>query len=149
MSAGLLEEQRIPDGAHSDQTATTIGRVVLVDPRPERRAIMSFVVGRSPRLTVVGSVGSLHEAELQIRTEQADVALVEIQMPVAEGLATIAALRDEFPDLRIIVCSFHDDSATREAARMHGADGYVTKPLRVEDLLVVLDGPACQPNRAS
>lgn len=123
-------------------------RVVLIDPRQERRAITGQLIEGCPRLTVVGLTGSLGEAETQIRAEHADVALVEIQMPVAQGLATIGALRDQFPDLRIVVCSFHNDSATRAAARMHGADGYLTKPLHVEDLLVLVDGPARSPSDA-
>jgi DNA-binding NarL/FixJ family response regulator len=116
-------------------------RVVVIDPREERRAITNLYVERCRPLTVVGSAGNLGEAQTQIRTEHADVALVEIQMPVTEGLATIGALRDQFPDLRIVVCSFHNDSATREAARQHGADGYLTKPLQTDDLLVLVEAP--------
>jgi DNA-binding NarL/FixJ family response regulator len=118
---------------------------VLIDPREERRAITSGLVERCPALTVVGLAASLAEDEAQIRVEQADVAIVEIQMPVAHGLATIRALRDQFRELRIIVCSFRDDSATREAARMQGADGYLPKPLQVVDILALVVDPARSP----
>ncbi len=106
---------------------------------------MSMLVDRCPSLTVVGLAGSLSEAETQIRAEQADVALVEIQMPVTDGLATIGALRGQFSDLRIVVCSFHKGSATREAARSHGADGYLVKPLQVAELLALVAQPTAQP----
>jgi two-component system response regulator YesN len=115
--------------------------VVLIDPREERRAITSLLVERSPWLTVVGLAGSLREAESQVRAEHADIALVEIQMPVTEGLATISALRDQFHELRIVVCSFHRDAATREDSRVHGADGYLTKPLDIAELLALAVGP--------
>jgi DNA-binding NarL/FixJ family response regulator len=128
----------LPSLLPGDSGPHTISRVVLIDARQERRAIMSQLVERCPLLTVVGLAASLSEAEAQIRAEQADVALVEIQMPVTRGLATIGALREQFPNLRIVVCSFHDNSATREAARIHGADGYLTKPLQVDDLLVAV-----------
>ena len=113
---------------------------MLIDPRPERREIMSLVVDRSPKLTVVGLAASLEEADALIRAEHADIALVEIQMPVADGLAAVGALRTAFPDLRIVVCSFRFDSTTREHARVAGADGYLTKPFRVEDLLPLVAG---------
>ncbi len=103
---------------------------------------MSMFVGRSPHLAVVGLAGSLSEAETQIQAKDADVALVEIQMPVTEGLTTIAALREHFPVLRIVVCSFHNDAATRDEARARGADGYLAKPFQVEDLLTIVDRPA-------
>lgn len=120
-----------------DSDLQTIRRVVLIDPREERRAITNLIIEKCEPLTVVGLAATLGEAETQIRAEHADVALVEIQMPVTQGLTTIGALRDLFPDLRIIVCSFHNDTATREAALRHGADGYLTKPLQVEDLIRV------------
>jgi two-component system response regulator DesR len=115
-----------------------VSRVVLIDPRPDRRAVMNFLVGRSPALTVVGLAGGLEEAEAQIRATNADVALVEIQMPVPEGLATIGALREAFPDLRIIVCSFHLDAATRDEAQVRGADGYLIKPVSIRDLAALV-----------
>jgi DNA-binding NarL/FixJ family response regulator len=127
-----LEVDRAPDlGTESPH------RIVLIDPRDERRAITCRVVEGCTQLTVVGSVAGLAEAELQIRTERADLALLEIQMPVEQGLEAVAALRQHFPHLRIVVCSFHGDRATREAARLHGADGYLTKPLEVADLLAL------------
>lgn len=129
-----------------DPNAPPPRRVVLIDPREERRALMNMVVDRCPGLIVVGLAGSLAEAEGQIRTEGAEVALVEIQMPVADGLTTIVALREQFPDLRIVVCSFQKDSVTREAARAHGADGYLVKPLHVEDLLALVMAPPPAPN---
>jgi DNA-binding NarL/FixJ family response regulator len=127
----------IKDGTRrgsEDTKLASASRVVLIDPRPDRRAVMNFLVGRSPALTVVGLAGSLEEAERQIRDEHADVAVVEIQMPVPEGLATISALREAFPDLRIIVCSFHLDAATRDEAQQRGADGYLIKPISIRDL---------------
>jgi two-component system chemotaxis response regulator CheY len=114
---------------------------VLIDPREERRAITNLIIKQCQPLTVVGLAGSLGEAETQIRAEHAHAALMEIQMPVTEGLATINALRNQFPDLRIVVCSFHDDAATRDAARTHGADGYLTKPLELDNLVQVIVGP--------
>lgn len=126
----------VRDGAAvGDAVAQTVRRIVLIDPRPERRAITSSVVERSAALTVVGLAAGFADAEALIRSELADAAVVEIQMPVAEGLATIAAVRDAFPELRVVVCSFRDDVATREAARALGADGYLNKPLEVLALL--------------
>lgn len=95
---------------------------------------MRFLLDGSPLLKVVGEAANLGEAESQIRSEWADSAVMEIQMPIADGLAAITALRDQFPDLRIAVCSFHDDAATKKAARTNGADAYLTKPLTTLDL---------------
>ncbi len=138
MSALLPSTRPAVDNPGSDDTGGhPVSRVVLIDSRPDRRAVMNFLVGRCPSLTVVGLADSLEEAETQIREAQADVALLEIQMPVPEGLATIGALRQAFPDLRIIVCSFHLDAATRDEAQVRGANGYLIKPVSIRDLAVL------------
>ncbi len=102
---------------------------------------MSLLVELSPVLTVVGLAGTLDDAKTLIRSEQANIAVVEIQMPVEQGLATVAGLRHRFPDLRIVVCSFHLSLATQEAARSHGADGYLPKPLDLRELVKLVDRP--------
>lgn len=134
MTSALLASVR-DSAAQGDAVAQPVRRIVLIDPRPERRAITSMFVERSSALTVVGLATGFADAEALISAEHADAAVIEIQMPVAEGLAAIAALRDRFPGLRIVVCSFRDDAATREAARALGADGYLIKPLEVPALV--------------
>ncbi|HLI56557.1 MAG TPA: response regulator transcription factor [Actinomycetota bacterium] len=118
-----------------------VRRVVLIDSRPERRAVMGVLVDQCPGLIMVGVAADLDGAATRIREQRADVAIVEIQMPVAEGLATIGALREQFPHLRIVVCSFHDDAATRQAAEVHGADAYLRKPLSARDLFALTVDP--------
>jgi len=130
----------VPVSSADDSGVPLPRRVVLIDPREERRAITNLIIKNCRPITVVGLAGSLGEAETQIRAEHAHAALVEIQMPVTQGLVTITALRNQFPDLRIVVCSFHSDPATREAARTHGADGYLNKPLEVDDLVEAIVG---------
>jgi DNA-binding NarL/FixJ family response regulator len=120
----------------------TTHRVVLLDGREDRRAVMNAFVERCGPLTVVGLAGNLAEAEAQIRARNADVAIVELALPINDGLATIASLRDQFPSLRIVACSFHADAATVEAAHRNGADAYAIKPLHARDFLRDLVGTA-------
>jgi DNA-binding NarL/FixJ family response regulator len=86
----------------------------------------------------VGEAGSSAEAVDLLDRSDRDVAVVEIQMPVPEGLETIAALRRRSSDLRIVVCSFQCDAATKEQALAQGADTYVDKPVNAEALAAVL-----------
>jgi DNA-binding response OmpR family regulator len=70
--------------------------------------------------------------------------VVEIQLPVAVGLETIAALRSQWPDSRIVVCSFHREEATKVRAQAQGADAYLDKPVSSRALLDVLRGFATE-----
>ncbi len=96
---------------------------------------MSYVVGLvSDDIIVVGTADSADAAVSAVDLYGATAVLVEIQLPVSEGLATIHALRAAYPAITIVVCSFHDDSRTRTAAMDAGADAYLVKPLSPRDL---------------
>lgn len=110
-------------------------RVMLVDARPERRELIRHLVeGTGLAGLDVGEASSGAEAVELLDRADRDVAVVEIQMPVHEGLETIAALRRRSSDLRIVVCSFHRDPATKELALGGGADVYLDKPVNSESL---------------
>jgi CheY-like chemotaxis protein len=110
-------------------------RVMLVDARPERRELIRHLVESTGLAGLnVGEASSAAEAVELLDRADRDVAVVEIQMPVQEGLETVAALRRRSPDLRIVVCSFHRDSATKELALDRGADVYLDKPVSSESL---------------
>jgi DNA-binding NarL/FixJ family response regulator len=125
-------------------------RVLLADDRPERRAIMRMVVqtGESGG-DVVAEATSPASAVAAAGRTQPDVAVVEIQIPVAVGLATIAALRAEQPELTIVVCSFRADLATQAEAFAVGATTYLTKPVSARDLHHACRTRVPAPSRAS
>ena len=117
-------------------------RVIVVDDKLDRRLLMRQVVEvNSELVAVVGFADSPTTAVESVDRLDATAVLVEIQIPVSEGMATIAALRYGHPTLRIVVCSFQHDAATTKAALAAGADAYVTKPVSSRDLTRLLAGP--------
>lgn len=113
--------------------------VLLVDARPERRELMRHLVQSTGLAgTDMGEAGSGAEAVELLDREHPDVAVVEIQMPVDQGLETIAALRRRSEALRIVVCSFHGHPETKEQALGKGADVYLDKPVSSGSLKDVL-----------
>lgn len=114
-------------------------RVVVVDSRHERRQLMSHVVEQADDVVVVGFADGPVSAVAAVERSRADAVILEIQLPVAQGLDTISALRDDFPELVIIVCSFRADATTRREALDRGADSYLAKPLSLRDIRAALD----------
>jgi DNA-binding NarL/FixJ family response regulator len=113
-----------------------------MDDRHDRRQLMKYVIELSgPDVSVVGFAESGPSAVETVERLEADIVVVEIQIPVVQGLAAIAALRGAHPGLRIIVCSFHDDPATKQAALDGGADAYLTKPLSPRELSAAFNAP--------
>ena len=113
-------------------------RLVVVDGRIDRRQLMTYVLEQAGEVSVVGYADGPVSAVEAVDRLRADAVLLEIQLPVTQGLDTISALRDDFPDLAIIVCSFHASSATKQAALDRGADAYLVKPFSLRDLRAVL-----------
>jgi DNA-binding NarL/FixJ family response regulator len=133
----VLADPTIASTAAALSSATT--RVVVVDDHYDRRRVMAYVVEQcGPDVSVVGYADGSTTAVETVDRLDANVVLLEIQLPTAEGLNTISALRHDKPLLRIVVCSFHNDAATRESALARGADVYVTKPISPRDLYPAL-----------
>lgn len=115
-------------------------RVVIVDTRHERRQVMRHLAEHcGAELVVVGSVESAEEALASITAARANAVIVEIQLPIVDGLETISKLRSAHADLGIVVCSFHATAVTQRDALARGADVYLTKPVSARELARGLD----------
>lgn len=105
-------------------------RVVLVDDRAERRELIRHLVASTGLVEgEIAEAANATDAVALLHGSDRDLVVVEIQLPVSEGLETIAALRRRSSGLRIVVCSFHRDPATRALAFDRGADTYLVKPV--------------------
>jgi len=92
---------------------------------------------------VVG-VGDGRAALTALREGQFDLALMDIQMPVLDGIETVRAVRQEESRsggarLPIIAVTAHAMSGDRENCLEAGFDGYVSKPIRIAELFAEID----------
>lgn len=143
--ADTRSDMRRPEDPISSSTL----RVVLVDDRAARRDIMRQVVGGDgTRASVVADADSRASALLVVGQHGADAVVVDIRMPVAEGLRTVADLRQAFPRLGIVVCSFDLDPVTVREALDAGAHTCLAKPASRQQLLGALEG-ACSEARSA
>lgn len=117
--------------------------VALVDTRDDRRNLMRHLVdGGGKRASVVAEANSRDAALLVVDQERADAVVLDIRMPVPEGLRTIRDLRRSFPRLGIVVCSFDLDQVTVQHALAEGVSTCLAKPASQRDLLAALEA-AC------
>jgi DNA-binding NarL/FixJ family response regulator len=116
-------------------------RVVAVDSRHERRQVMRQLLERTFEPGEIAEADSRPAAVELVGRCHPDLVVVEIQMPLQEGLDTITEIAGMTPRPRIVVCSFHKDPATVKAARELGADAYVAKPAGSAELRAALGAP--------
>ncbi len=116
-------------------------RIVAVDSRNERRHVMRRLLELCVEETEIGEADSREAAIELVGRCRPEVVVLEIAMPLQEGLDTITALRLLSPPPRIVVCSFQHDAATVQAALDRGADAYVKKPVGSVELRAALGVP--------
>lgn len=137
------EERAVLPDATGTPPASTGTRVILVDSRPERRAVLRSVMEHSDvAASVMGEAGDAAGAMLEVEHHNADLVVVDLQSPVEDGLATVAALRSRFPGLVILVCSFATVETMRQRVLDGGADGYLLKPVSAREVMAAMrDAP--------
>jgi len=101
-------------------------RVLLVDDVEDIRSMVKQLLSRHPGLEIVGQAHDGAEAVREAERLRPDVILMDIHMPVMDGIAATRAIKKFLPATRIIVVSV-SDGATHRAAREAGADGICDK----------------------
>lgn len=109
-------------------------RVVLVDDHSVVREGLRMFLGRDPELTVVGEAANGEEAIHVARQLHPDVVLMDLLMPVLDGIAATATIRKELPDIEVIALTSVLESATVVGAVKAGAIGYLLKDTQAPDL---------------
>lgn len=92
--------------------------------------------------TVIGEAENGEEAIELTRDFRPDVVLMDLSMPVLDGVAATQRICEEFPTTRVVVLTMHDDpNHTRKAIRA-GAIGYLTKGTSMTEVLATLQAAA-------
>ena len=110
-------------------------RILAVDDHPVfRQGIAGLIEGQAD-MTLVGEASNGREAIQQFRAQRPDVTLMDLQMPDMNGLDAIIAIRNEFPQARIIVLTTYTGDIQVVRALKAGAQGYLLKNLLHKELL--------------
>jgi DNA-binding NarL/FixJ family response regulator len=102
-------------------------RILVVDDHPVLREGIAALVNGQPDMKLVGEASNGQEGLAQYRLHRPDVTLMDLQMPTMSGIETVIAIRDEFPDARIIVLTTYGGDVQVVRALKAGARGYVLK----------------------
>ncbi len=129
-----MSERRASQGS-----AASPLRVIIVDDSEETRKSIQMMMSLVPDSEVVAQGENGREAIELARQHHPDIALIDVNMPVMDGLTAIQTLRQEHPALICIVISAEKDQPTLQRAVSVGAQGYLIKPVTAEQLLSVME----------
>ncbi|MEU4392137.1 response regulator transcription factor [Kribbella sp. NPDC023855] len=114
---------------------TTPIRILLADDHALVRRGVRLILDSEPDLTVVAEVGDGAEAIAAARTQDFDLAILDVAMPRMTGLQAARELSVLRPELRILMLSMYDDLQYFFQALRSGASGYVLKSVADRDLV--------------
>ena len=110
-------------------------RVLTVDDHPLVRQGIAGLVGVQQDMVLVCEASDGREAIQQFRTHHPDVTLMDLQMPGMNGIDAILAIRNEFPDARVIVLTTYTGDVQVLRALKAGAQAYLLKNALHKQLL--------------
>lgn len=110
-------------------------KVLVIDDFPLfRRGVRDLVI-EGFHGAKIGEAGNAHEMLELLRLKPWDVAVMDISMPGMSGLDALKQVKQEFPDLPVLILSMHPEEQYAIRTIKAGADGYLTKSSAPEELV--------------
>jgi two-component system NarL family response regulator len=103
--------------------------LLAADDHPLIRSGITAVLAAEPDMTVVAEAANGEEALEKYREHPTDVVLLDLSMPVMDGLSACAAIIAEFPEAKIVMLTTYDGDEDIYRALAAGAKGYVLKDM--------------------
>jgi DNA-binding NarL/FixJ family response regulator len=113
-------------------------RVVIVDDQEMFRVGLRTVLATQPGIEVIGEAQDGREAVARVQHARPDIVLMDVRMPVMDGVAAIAELRARGAPAKCLVLTTFEDVELLNAALEAGAVGYILKGTPVEDIADVI-----------
>src|SRR6266853_589473 len=127
----ILQDEPAPD-------AMGRARVLLVDDHALLRTGVANIINQEPDLRVVAEAGNGVEALEAFERHRPDVTLLDLRMPVMEGVEAVRRIRDRDPRARVIILTTYDTDDEISRALKAGAKAYVLKDISADDLITCI-----------
>lgn len=109
-------------------------RILIVDDHSVVRQGLRMFLGLDPDLEVIGEAENGAEGVQKARELQPDVVLMDLLMPVMDGITAIGAIRREMPDVEVLALTSVLEDASVVGAVRAGAIGYMLKDTQADEL---------------
>ena len=110
-------------------------RILAVDDHALVRDGIAGLIGVQPDMALAGDASNGREAIQQFRALRPDVTLMDLQMPEMNGIEALIAIRNEFPDAKVIVLTTYAGDVQILRALKAGAQAYLLKNTLHKELL--------------
>ena len=113
-------------------------RVLVADDHPVVRTGLAAVIAQEPDLLLVAQAENGERAVALFREHQPDVCLMDLRMPLMDGVEAIRTITGEFPAARILALTTYEGDADIRRALEAGARGYLLKDMLLSDVITAI-----------
>ncbi|MEQ9363223.1 MAG: response regulator transcription factor, partial [Leptospirales bacterium] len=125
----------MPQQQSSSDSETTPYRIALTDDHALVREGIRRLLDAEADLEVVVEASSGEDLLFQLKQTACDLVILDLSMPGRGGLSTLSALKSQFPTIRSLVLTMHNEPVYMQKARNARADGYLLKDEKFETLI--------------
>ncbi len=113
-------------------------RILLADDQPLFRRAIATLIGEQPDFSVVGEAENGLEAVEKAHALSPDLVVMDVEMPVMTGVEAVRLIRDQMPQVKVVMLTVSEAEDHLFDAIRFGAHGYLLKDLRPEQLYDML-----------
>ncbi|MCX7708591.1 MAG: response regulator transcription factor [Clostridia bacterium] len=117
-------------------------KVVIADDQVILRESLKFIVEQDPEIEVVGCAGNGREALKQCDQLIPNIVLMDIMMPGCDGVEGTRLIKEKYSSIKVLILTTFNDDENISKALKNGADGYILKDIKPEELILAIKSVA-------
>lgn len=120
--------------------ATDKLQIIVADDHPTFRTGIRQIIETVPELCVIAEANNGRELLDKLEAHQCDLVVLDLSMPEMNGLEVLAVIKEQFPEIKILIVTMHKEREFFKYALAKGVDGYILKSEVPEKMLAsILD----------
>lgn len=112
-----------------------MARVLVVDDYDDLRSLIVIFLNLYSSFQVVGEAVNGNEAVQMVEQLKPEIVLMDYMMPIMDGLAATRLIKEQYPDIYVILYSGGEEEENIQQFKEAGADLHLAKPLNLETLI--------------
>lgn len=113
-------------------------KVLVAEDQELVRKSLEIILGNQETIELIGAVSNGQEVIRFIRESLPDIIIMDIRMPKMDGVTCTRIIKDQYPQVKIIILTTFDDDEYIFKALRDGASGYLLKGISVDELITAI-----------